>query len=708
MEVLNRQPSLLVLDNFEHLLGDAGVTDLIENGGTATVQALLARAPTLTLLVTSRQVLGLSAEREFALHPLPTPGQGDALPERLSTFDSVRLFIDRAQAVRPDFQVTGGNAPAIAALCDGLEGIPLALELAAARAQVMTPARMLAQLGDRFAFLSGRKRDVGERQRTLKGAIDWSFRLLSPELQRFFCRLSVFRGGWSAESAEAVCEEPLALDYLAQLRDGSLVLSAPPGAGGEDSDEDTMRFFLLETLREYGWEQLKPEERARLAHDHARHFVAMSQELGKLPDDKVRFNRLETDHDNLRSAFAWSQASESGTAAAEVGLQIAQALARFRWVRGYLRESLEDLERALEHAPGAPPKLRMDAYWAAAWVSHNVKPDGQERRHWLYEQALRLAREQGLRREEGWTLNAMMRPEEALPIFREIGEEGGVASALMHMGLKAIRRGEYAEARALCQESVEINERIGRDEPTVYAYLGQALRRLGEYDAAWTSHQQSLTLYRSVDHRPLAAWALCNLSGVALARGDAAQARTLVEEALPVLRRLGANITYAVERRGFVALYEQDMVKARACAEESLALCEEARQDRSNSLLLMGLVTEAEGNPVSALAFYRQALALARDASNRPMALECLDCLAAPLAPAPQDRARAARLVGAADALRERMGAVIDPVDRPKHETRRATLGAALGEEAFIAAWEAGRALSWEEAAAYALSEDDA
>jgi tetratricopeptide (TPR) repeat protein len=205
-----------VLDNFEQL---------VEKGGVSVVRALLAGAPGLTLLVTSRQILGLAGEREFAVAPLPTPGGAAATLEQLGAYDSVRLFIDRAQAVKPDFQVTNLVAPAVAELCARLEGIPLAIELAAARAQVLTPSQMLAQLSRRFDFLVSRKRDATGRHRTLREAIDWSYQLLSPELQRFFCRLSVFRGGWTGRDGRAGMRRAARLDYLAQLREGSLLLT---------------------------------------------------------------------------------------------------------------------------------------------------------------------------------------------------------------------------------------------------------------------------------------------------------------------------------------------------------------------------------------------------------------------------------------------------------------------------------------------------
>jgi predicted ATPase len=297
VEVLSRQPSLLVLDNFEHLLGSGlMVNDSMVYGSTinhqpsaiSLVRTLLERVPSLTLLITSRQVLNLTGEREFYVSPLPTPG-GEDTPEWLLRCPSVQLFVDRAQKVRPDFQVTPANAPAVSELCYRLEGIPLALELAAARVQVLTPVQMLAQLEHRFDFLVSRKRDEARRHQTLRAAMDWSYQLLSPELQRFFARLSVFRGGWTLEAAAAVAsdewqvtsdESPItshqspvisnALDTLAQLQECSLVQAEEAGA--------EMRFRMLETLREYAGEQLASEEQAALRERHADYFLHWVEE----------------------------------------------------------------------------------------------------------------------------------------------------------------------------------------------------------------------------------------------------------------------------------------------------------------------------------------------------------------------------------------------------------------------------------------------
>jgi predicted ATPase len=322
---------LLILDNFEHLVEE----------GALFVQTLLARVPSLRCLVTSRQVLGLAGEREFALGPLPTPNGMHSL-ESLSLFESVQLFVERAQAVRPDFQITTATAPAVAQLCDALEGIPLAIELAAARAQVMTPSQMLSQIGHRFDFLVGRRRGASERQRTLRATLDWSYRLLSPDLQRFFSSLSVFRGGWTAEAAEAVCKEPLALDYLAQLRECSLVMTK------EDAAE--IRFRMLETLREYGRERLTElGEKEETQRRHVHYHLALADEYGATynsPEFAARLHRLETEHDNLRAALTWCK-DKATPDSVETGLRLAAALRMFWDLRGYWSEGRMHLTQML-------------------------------------------------------------------------------------------------------------------------------------------------------------------------------------------------------------------------------------------------------------------------------------------------------------------------------------------------------------------------
>lgn len=346
VEALGQQPSLLVLDNFEQLVA----------GGAILVHELLVRMPSLQCLVTSRQRLDLAGEREFPVQPLPRPGgAGGWAPEQLLAFESVQLFVDRAQAVKPDFQVTAANAAALAELCDRLEGIPLAVELAAARAQLLTPAQMRAQLSRRFDFLVSRRRDVPERHRTLRGALDWSYQLLSPELQRIFAHLSVFRGGWSLEAAEAVClsDDPDRasssaidpLDLLAELRDGSLVLV--------DEAQEGFRFRMLETLREYAAEKMAPEESQAVRRRHVAYYMTLAEagnEALRGPQQAAWLERLDLELPNLRAALTATVEPGAGPDP-ESALRLAGALWRFWSTRGYSREGLETLRGVLSRVP---------------------------------------------------------------------------------------------------------------------------------------------------------------------------------------------------------------------------------------------------------------------------------------------------------------------------------------------------------------------
>ena len=586
VEALNRQPSLLILDNFEQL---------VEKGGAEIVQTLLSRVPALTLLVTTRHLLGLAAEREFALEPLNTPN-GDESPERLSVFESVQLFIDRAQTVKPDFQVTNANAAAVAELVSRLEGIPLAIELAAARAQVLTPAQMLSHLDQRFGFLVSRKRDVSERHRTLHAAVDWSYRLLVPELQRFFCRLSVFRGGWTAEGAETVCEEPLALDFLAQLRECSLVLSEEAEIG--------MRFRMLETLRDFGTGQLIAEERAVLQLRHAECFLALAEEAEAQlagPRQGVWLSRLETEHDNLRAALTWLKSAGLG---AETGLRLSGALAPFWVVRGHLSEG------------------RARYIVALGTEGARERTSGRAK-------ALRGAGELALN--QGDYPAARTFYDEGLAIYRELGDKLGIATSIKGLGSVALRQGDYA--------------------------------------SAGSRYEESLAIYRELGNKLGICSSLFSLGAVAGTQGDSASARSLFEESLAIFRELGdtRGISYSLGNLGNVAHDQGDYAFAHSLHEESLAIRREIWDK-------LGIAQSLEG--------------------------------LANLARSQQQTKRSAQLYGAADSLRQALGASIPSNDLPEHIARLAALRVSLGKERFAAAWEAGRAMTWEQAVAYALAEE--
>ena len=316
-------------------------------------------------LLTSRQSLELPGEQEWPLLPLPVPAVIDSkaspayqlstINYQLLSYPSVQLFVNRAQAVKPDFQITPGNENCIAQICIALEGIPLAIELATARAQVMTPHEMLAAIQQRFDFLSTSRRSLLPRHRALRATIDWSYERLRPELQTFFARLSVFRGGWTAQTAQEVCDAPAARNWLQELRAQSFVLES------ETSGMAEMRFSLLETLREYGAEKLALEDENETRHRHLACFLHLAETASEHlegPEQAQWLERLEAEHANLRAALAWSLAASDE---AESALRLVGAMWLFFQIRGYIREGREYLQAALSQSHNQPTRIRAQA-----------------------------------------------------------------------------------------------------------------------------------------------------------------------------------------------------------------------------------------------------------------------------------------------------------------------------------------------------------
>jgi predicted ATPase len=364
IQALGEAPCLLVLDNFEHLLRDAGARgkgDHPTGDGTALVRLLLERVPGLVCLVTSRQPLHLGGEREFPVAPLPVPVQTDSAaapshetPERLLRLASVALYADRAQAVRPDFAVTAANAAAVARLCRKLEGMPLAIEMAAAWAKTLPPAAMLERLERQLALLISRRRDLPPRHQSLRATIEWSYALLPAELQRAFASLSVFRGGWTLMAAEAVCG-PGALLVLSELAERSLLIwdeppSENPGAGG--------RYRLLESLREFAGEKLSEGgEEGPVRQAHAAYFLALAEEAPPTTRGSqggALLKRREREIENLRAACSGAGDTceqPGGAEVAQMLLRLGHRLGPLLGVRGYAADRCHWLEGSLSKAP---------------------------------------------------------------------------------------------------------------------------------------------------------------------------------------------------------------------------------------------------------------------------------------------------------------------------------------------------------------------
>jgi len=576
---LAAQPTLLVLDNFEQLVARAE--------GPLLVQQLLARVPRLKCLVTSRVRLNLAAEREFVVSPLPVPG-GARDPEQLTLCESVQLFIDRAQAVRPDFQVTRRNAVALSQLCDRLEGIPLALELAAARAQVLTPAQMLARMEQRFDWLATRRRDAPERHRTLRAAIDWSCKLLTQELREFFAQLSVFRGGWTEEAAKTVLEEPLALDHLASLRDHSLI-QITDADGGEH-----LRFSMLETIREYADELLAADQRIRLRQQFVDYYtMRVENHSDPLPENDY-LNRLDDELENLRFALDWSLQHDSSRA-----LRLATALGWFWTIRGYWTEGRTVLDRALALASltvssrhwraKALNRLGVLAFHqgehdrACEWLSQGrqLHEDGSNQRGVAFSD-FNLGRIDCALGEEQ---RARERIEAALAAARSLNDTSFTAACLDGLGSLARAQDDFAAAQLCFEQSLRLQQQLPSDRGTATAllHLGQLACAQDDWAVAHSRLLESLRLFRKIDDTSNIATTLALLGRAALRRGEQDSAHSCYLESLKLWQRLGGRegIIDVLLGLARVALIAGDREQAALLA-GGVAACCESQADSSS------------------------------------------------------------------------------------------------------------------------------
>jgi predicted ATPase/DNA-binding XRE family transcriptional regulator len=536
---VGERPLLLVLDNYEHLLDAAPVvSDLLH--GTAGLKAL----------VTSREPLHVQGEREYLVSPLRLPGaSGDEREDVAHPGGAVRLFVERATAVDVDFRLTTENAPTIAAICRRLDGLPLAIELAAARTKLLPPAELLARLGLRLPFLTGGNRDLPERQRTLRDAIAWSYDLLDLDEQGLFRLLGVFAGGFTLEAAEWVSRgfsdpqppTPDTLDLVASLVDKSLVWRVEGGTGA--------RFAMLETIREYALERLREDEQREreTRRAHGAYFLALAEDARRGlvgPEQESWLARLDAEDGNLRAALNWTL--DHG--APEEALRFASALWRYWSPRGRLADGRYWLERALARAGAerAPATTRADAHNALG----NLLGDCGE---------YALARHQY---------------EESLALRRSHGDADGVAGALNNLGLIAMWLGDYDESTRLHRESLEIRkrrqDRFG--EALSLSNLGDVKLALREFEAARELQEAALRLRGAIQDSVGSAYTHYNLGEIARLEGDLAEARRELDESLRRFEMLGdlLGIAYAEWSLADVASREGDVVRAADLLERAM------------------------------------------------------------------------------------------------------------------------------------------
>ncbi len=674
--VLKEKHLLLLLDNFEQV-SDAALQ----------IADLLPASPKLKVLVTSRVGLHVRAEREFSVPPLSVPNP-KRLPDllTLSQYEAVALFIARAQAARPDFQVTNTNAPAVAGICARLDGLPLAIELAAARIKYFPLQALLARLEQGLALLSGGARDLPARQQTLRGTIAWSYDLLSPQEQSLFRRLAAFVDGCTVEAAAQVGAAAGeltgdVLETLLSLVDKSLLRQAEQ----EEGEEGEPRFLMLQVLREFGLECLASTgelEATRTAH--ALYYLARAEEA----EPHLRgseagrwFVQLEQEHENQRAALSWllerarlRAGSEGEKKWAELAMRLCSALYWFWNIHGYYREGRSFLERALALREGATASVQVKVLYAASVLA--ITQDD-------FERAEALCRE-------------------SLALSRELGDASNSAVALLQLGFVDWARGKYAESRDQLEEAVALFQELGDtwNRARALAYLARVFAARGEYDRARAFAEQSLGLSRALGNKGRIAIALYELARVRfLAQDDFNQAQALAEQSLALFRELGDTQYTAVllSLLGEMHLRQGKQGQASELLEESLATFKDLgdRWSTAEALLAFARVAASQGEFAAARARYLESLAIAREIDARNLIASVLEGGA--VAAAQGEPAWAARLWGAAQALRAVMGAPLPPVYRADYERAMATVRTHLGEEAFAIAQAEGGAMALEQ-----------
>jgi predicted ATPase/serine/threonine protein kinase len=631
LETLNRNLqdssrglTLLLLDNFEHLIQ-----------GAHAVADLLTTCPNLKIMVTSRAALHVYGEHEFPVPPLALPdSRSKSSVEILSRCPAVALFVQRAVAAKPDFELSLENAPTVAEICARLDGLPLAIELAAARVKILSPPLMLTRLASRLQVLTGGARDLPQRQQTLRAAIDWSYDLLTAAEQKLFRRLSVFAGGCNLEGVEAVCDTKGDLDLdlldgMASMLDKSLVQKIEPTTG--DS-----RFVMLETIREYALEKLEASgEQPLTKRAHAAYCLVLAEEEAAEESGSQTAEwqeRFAFEYDNFRASLDWLTETED----AEWGLRLGTALFRFWDIREYLAEGRDRLGKLLNlRGAAAPTKARARALFAAGV----------------------LAGDQG----DYASADALIG--ESRDIARQLGDKMGVAVSLNALAVIACDRGDVAIARALFEEGLVLWRELGDQKAVARALsnLANVLKVQRDYDRARALHVECLSIFQGLGDRTGVAWSLNYQGDLARDHGDTAAARSLYEQGLGIFRELGDRwgIAGTLADLGSLAREQENYSAAHSLYAESIKLFQELNHKRGIARLL-----------------------------------ECSACSAA----AQREAERSLRLAGAAAALRQHIGAPLTPAEQAKLEASLREAREALTNTAGTKAWLEGWALPVEKA----------
>lgn len=704
---------LLVLDNFEQVAPAA-----------IALAELLMACLELTVLVTSRVALNVRGERLYPVPPLLLPDLAH-LPglDDLVCIPTVALFLERAQAVLPSFAISAATAAAVAEICVRLDGLPLAIELAAVRIQMFLPEALLARLGDPLKLLAGGARDMPARQQTLRATIDWSYHLLDGSEQVLFARLGVFIGGCTLEAAEAICtlnvNRPIDIvDGMMSLLDKSLLRQV-------EGTDGALRFTLLELIREYALERLDASGEAVLVRQqHAAYYLAMAESAEpELYDTQqlVWLARLEQEHDNLRAALEWFLVGGE----ADAGLRLAGALGRFWYVRGYLSEGRERLTRLLRLPAGQPSEVRMNALNATGFLASKQGdfPIAQK----CFAESLAISKgcryKQGTadaHRGLGWALleqydylQSATHFDTSIALYNELGDQDGVANALFGRASVPFTQGDVAQAEAIVSKSYALfqtlSDKVGLSE--VLYGLGNLMLRKGNAVPAAKMYQDSLALCRELHDTTGIALALRGLGWAAMYQRDDVCAKAYLEESRVLFHGLGNAIAlaYCINSLGELARQHGDYAQAVTYYDKCLRLAQESQEKRLIAGVLhnLGHVAMHQGLYDRGEALFRESLVWVQKFGMPLSFAECLAGLGG-VARVRGQLERAAQLFGATESLLKAADVVLEPADRTEYDDHLTAVRNQLDAATFAAMWAEGQAMSLEQAFAYALRETGA
>ena len=681
LEFLRPKRVLLALDNCEHLLASCA----------SITTTLLTGCKRLQILTTSREPLKIIGEVVYRVPSLlfPEAEQTSAdesdITSTLLEYEAIQLFVERAQAVESNFKFTPYNAPLVAQICRRLDGIPLAIELAAAWVKTLSASEILSRLDDRFRLLTNGDRTALPRHQTLRALIDWSYNLLKPEEQALFCWLSVFAGGWTLEAAEAVgagagMEAQEVLKFLALLVDKSLVRME------QEQEKQPTRYYLLETLRQYAQERLdEGEEREIISQAYRDYFLKLAEDIRpKLRGAEQAYwlRVLDAEFANLRQAL---KLFLKEPAEGEKGLRLVAALQEFYWTRGHLSEGWQDTLAALQQVGAqAHTKRRADALCGAGGLAF-TRGDYPEAISQL-QQAVSMARQ--------------------LPEIQPV-----LATALNNLGSVFTNQGDYSKARSLLEESQRIAEDIGDEYMIANALLN--LGNIGYMQSAYGSasayYSRSLAIRRKLGDELKIASTLWNLGATACGQKHYSTSNKLLEESLKIARKLEDKITISgvLCALGNLAWQQNEPVLSRSRYEESMAI-EEALGNKQGVALCLGNFAQMDykqGNYAAASVNLKKALEIFWETESQKYIMECLQDFAS-FAIKEEKAERCARLWGAATTVRAALDIPLAAAEREKQEADAAAGKALIGENEWNLAWKQGEGMTMEEAITYALAEE--